>query len=199
MRKITVLSFVTLDGIMQAPGGPDEDREGSFEYGGWTAPYFNEEAGKNMAEQMGPADYLFGRKTFEIFEQYWPQPAHATDWPAVNNGVKYVLSNTKDSSDWDTTVFVKNIEDIKKLKESDGPDLQVHGSAQLVQLLLSHDLVDVLWLKTFPITLGKGKKLFGGGTIPAAFLLTDHMVTSTGVIFANYKRNGTVETGTIGE
>ena len=199
MRKIIVLSFISLDGVMQAPGGPDEDRDGGFEYGGWTAPYFDEAAGEIMTKQMGAADYLFGRKTFDIFENYWPKAEHASDWPAVNDGVKYVLSNTRDASDWKTTAFIKGVEDVKKVKESVGPDLQVHGSGQLIQLLLKHDLVDELWLKTFPVTLGKGKKLFGDGTIPAAFTLTWHSVTPTGVIVANYTRTGDVQTGTVGE
>jgi len=197
MRKIIVLSFITLDGVMQAPGGPEEDTSGGFKYGGWTAPYFDEEAGKVMAGQMKPADLLLGRKTFEIFASYWPD--HAGDWPGVNDVTKYVLSNTTDKSDWNNSVFLKNVEDIKKLKESEGSDIQVHGSGQLIQLLLKHDLVDELWLKIFPVTLGQGKKLFAEGTIPAAFTLTESFATSSGVIIANYKRAGEVETGTIGE
>lgn len=199
MRKIIVLSFITLDGVMQAPGGPEEDTEGGFEYGGWTAPYFDEAAGAEMTKQMEQTDYLFGRKTFDIFEGYWPKSDHAEDWPGVNEGVKYVLSNTREKSDWKYTAFIKDVEEIKKVKESNGPDLQVHGSGQLIQLLLKHDLVDELWLKTFPVTLGSGKKLFADGTMPAAFTLTNTSVTPTGVIFANYKRAGDVETGTVGE
>lgn len=199
MRKIIVLSFITLDGVMQAPGGPEEDTSGDFQYGGWTAPYFDEAAGQAMAKQMKPTDYLLGRKTFDIFESYWPKAEHVSDWPGINDGIKYVLSNTKEKSDWQYTTFIKDVDEIKKVKESNGPDLQVHGSSQLIQLLLEHDLVDELWLKTFPITLGSGKKLFGRGTIPAAFTLTEHLVTPTGVIFANYKRAGEVETGTVGE
>lgn len=199
MRKIIVLSFVTLDGVMQAPGGPDEDREGNFEYGGWTAPYFDEAAGEIMGKQMRPSDYLFGRKTFDIFESYWPKPEHASDWPAVNDGMKYVVSETRDTSGWANTTFIHTVEDIKNLKNSDGLDLQVHGSGKLIQTLLKHDLVDELWLKTFPVTLGNGKKLFGDGTIPAAFTLMEHSVTPSGVIFANYTRAGAIETGTVGE
>lgn len=199
MRKIIVLSFITLDGVMQAPGGPEEDTSGGFEYGGWTAPYFDEAAGDVMAKQMQPADYLLGRKTFDIFASYWPQPEHAKDWPSINEGMKYVLSETMEVSDWQNTKFLKSVEDIQALKQSDGPDLQVHGSSQLIQLLLKHDLVDELWLKTFPITLGQGKRLFGEGTIPASFTLTDHTVTPSGVIIANYRRAGAVETGAVGE
>jgi dihydrofolate reductase len=199
MRKIIVLSFITLDGVMQAPGGPDEDRSDGFKYGGWVAPYFaeaDEEAGELMAKQMKSADLLLGRKTFEIFASYWPE--HADFWPGINDVTKYVMSNTMDKSDWKNSVFLKSVDDIKKLKNSEGSDLQVHGSGNLTQTLLKHDLVDELWLKTFPITLGMGKRLFGEGTIPAAFTLTESLVTSNGVIFANYKRAGEVKTGTVG-
>jgi len=182
---------------MQAPGGPEEDTSGDFKFGGWTAPYFDEEAGKIMAKQMRPADLLLGRKTYEIFASYWPQ--HADMWPGINDVTKYVLSNTMDKSDWQNTVFLKSLDDIKNLKNTDGHDLQVHGSGQLIQLLLQNDLVDELWLKTFPVTLGTGKKLFEVGTIPAAFALTESKVLPSGVIFANYKRAGEVKTGTVGE
>jgi dihydrofolate reductase len=197
MRKIIVLSFITLDGVMQAPGEPEEDTSGGFEYGGWTAPYFGEAEGAIMAKQMKSADLLLGRKTFEIFAGYWPE--HADVWPGINDVTKYVLSTTMDKSDWSSSVFLKTVDDIKKLKDSDGLDLQVHGSGQLIQLLLKNDLVDELWLKTFPLTLGQGKKLFADGTIPAAFELTESTVTPNGVIFANYKRAGEVKTGTVGE
>lgn len=199
MRNIIVLSFITLDGIMQAPGGPDEDTSDGFKYGGWTAPYFADAdlaASKLMAEQMKSADLLLGRKTFDIFASYWP--SHADNWPGINDVTKYVMSHTMDNSDWRNSVFLKTIEDIKKIKRSDGLDLQVHGSGNLIQTLLKHDLVDELWLKTFPITLGPGKRLFAEGTIPRAFTLTDSLVTPNGVIFANYKRAGEVKTGTVG-
>ncbi|HSX14627.1 MAG TPA: dihydrofolate reductase family protein [Candidatus Saccharimonadales bacterium] len=197
MRKIIVLSFITLDGVMQAPGGPDEDTSGGFKYGGWVAPYFDEESGKVMAKQMKPADLLLGRKTFEIFASYWPE--HTDDWPGINDVTKYVMSRTVKKSNWQNSVFLESLADIKKLKNSKGPDLQVHGSGQLIQLLLKNDLVDELWLKFFPLTLGEGKKLFAGGAIPAAFTLTESSVTSSGVIFANYKRAGKVNTGTVGD
>lgn len=197
MRKIIVLSFITLDGVMQAPGGPEEDESGNFKYGGWTAPYFDETAGKVMEKQMQPADLLLGRKTFDIFASYWPK--HTDSWPGINDVKKYVLSNTLEKSDWQNSEFLKSVDDIKKLKESEGYDLQVHGSGQLIQLLLKYDLVDELWLKFFPLTLGSGKKLFADGTIPAAFTLTETVSTPSGVIFANYKRAGEVKTGTVGE
>lgn len=195
MRKIIVIEFITLDGVMQAPGGPEEDTSGGFKYGGWTVPYFDEFSGKVMEKQMKPADYLLGRITFEIFASYWPQ--HASGWPGINEGTKYVVSNTLTSHDWKNSIFIKGdvVEEIKKLKTQDGPDLQVWGSSKLIQTLLKHDLVDELWLKTFPITLRSGKRLFAEGTIPAAFRLTDSKVTPAGVIIANYERAGEVKTG----
>jgi dihydrofolate reductase len=201
MRRIIVLSFITLDGVMQAPGGPEEDKSGGFKYGGWVAPYFDEVGGKVMEKQMKPADLLLGRKTFEIFASYWPQ--HADFWPGINDVTKYVITKTLKKSDpkavgWKNSVFLKNLADIEKLKNSNGSDIQVHGSGELIQLLLKNDLVDELWLKIYPLTLGKGKKLFDDGPIPAAFKLTESLVTPTGVIIANYKRAGKVKTGTVG-
>ncbi len=202
MRKIIVLSFISLDGIMQAPGGPDEDAENDFKYGGWVAPYFTEAdqaAGEMMAKQMKSADLLLGRKTFDIFASYWP--AHADFWPGINEVTKYVLSSTihKNETGWNNCVFLQNADAIKELKNTPGSDLQVHGSGNLIQTLLKHDLVDELWLKIFPVTLGQGKKLFAEGTCAAAFTLTDSLVTPNGVIFANYKRAGDVRTGTVGQ
>ena len=196
MRKITVLSMITLDGVMQGPGGPQEDTSGGFKYGGWTASYGDELFGKIMQEELKPADYLLGRKTFEIFEDYWPK--HADVWPAVNDGTKYVMSRKMKESDWKNTVFIRNVGDIKKIKKSRGSDIQVWGSGNLIQLLLKNDLVDELWLVIYPLTLGKGKKLFDKGTIPAAFTLTESIVTSKGVIIGNYRRDGKVKTGNVG-
>ena len=196
MRKIIALEFITLDGIIQAPGGPEEDTSGGFKYGGWTAPYFDDFAGKIMAGQMKePFSLLLGRKTFEIFASYWPK--HENEWPGVNKAAKYVVSASLKKSDWNNTVLInKNaVEELKKLKRRDGPDLQVYGSGNLMQTLLAEDLVDELWLKIFPITLGKGKRLFGEGTIPAAFKLIETKTSPSGVIFANYKRAGKVKTG----
>ena len=153
MRKIIVLSFITLDGVMQAPGGPEEDTSGGFKYGGWLAPYDDEVSGQVMQKQMEPADLLLGRKTFDIWAAYWPQ--HADVWPGINDVTKYVLSNTLEKSDWQNSVFLKSVEDIKQLKNSEGSDLKVWGSAELVQLLLKNDLVDELWLKIYPLTLGQ--------------------------------------------
>src|SRR6185503_3347838 len=199
MRKIIVLSFITLDGVMQAPGGPDEDTSSGFKYGGWTAPYFHdadEAAGELMEKQMKSADLLLGRKTFEIFAAYWPE--HADYWPGINEVTKYVMSNTMDRSDWQNSVFLKSVDDVKKLKNSEGSDIQVHGSGNLIQTLLKHDLVDELWLLIHPLTLGTGKKLFADGTIPTAFTLVESTATPGGVIAAHYKRAGEVKKGTMG-
>ena len=197
MRKIIVLSMITVDGVMQAPGGSKEDRSEGFKYGGWTEPYGDEIGGKVVQEELKqPANYLLGRKTFEIWEAYWPH--HADFWPGINEGTKYVLSKSRKKSDWKNTVFIKRVGDIKKIKKSKGADIQVWGSSKLIQLLLKNDLVDELWLKIYPLTLGTGKKIFDDGTIPAAFTLTESLTTSTGVIIANYKRAGEVKTGTVG-
>lgn len=198
MRKIIVLSFITLDGVMQAPGGPGEDTSGGFSYGGWVAPYFDEASGTIMEKQMKPADLLLGRKTYEIFASYWPD--HAEYWPGINDVTKYVVSRTmkKSDADWENSVLINSLEDIRKVKNSEGLDLQVHGSGELIQLLLKNDLVDELWLKIFPLTLGQGKKLFQSGAIPAAYELTESTVTPAGVIFASYRRAGEVRTGTVG-
>jgi len=196
MRKIIVLTFMTLDGVMQAPGGPEEDPSDGFKYGGWSAPFSDEDFGKVMQKQMAPTDILLGRKTFDIFESYWPQ--HADYWPGINEVKKYVLSGSRDKSDWNNSVFLKNVEDIKKLKKSEGGDIKVWGSSELAQLLLKHDLVDELWLKTYPVILGKGKKLFGDDAFPATLELTESSITSNGIIVANYKRAGEVKTGTMG-
>jgi dihydrofolate reductase len=206
MRKIIVLSMITLDGVMQAPGGPKEDTSGGFNYGGWTAPYGDEVYGKVVQKELEPADYLLGRKTYEIWADYWPK--HGDFWPGINDGTKYVLSKTMKKSDpivigWKNSVILKTVADIKKAKSrklsgSKGADIQVWGSGKLIQLLLKNDLVDELRLKIHPLTLGKGKKLFDNGVIPAAFTLIESIVTPSGVIIANYKRAGKVKTGTVG-
>ena len=202
MRKIIVLSMITLDGVMQAPGGSKEDASEGFKYGGWVAPYGDEVGGKVVREELNQtADYLLGRKTFEIWAGYWPQ--HGDFWPGINEGTKYVFSKSMKKSDplitgWKNSVLIKNVADIKKVKESKGSDIQVWGSSKLVQLLLKNDLIDELKLKIYPLTLGKGKKLFDKCTVPAAFTLTESIVTSKGVIIAGYKRAGNVRTGNIG-
>ncbi len=197
MRKVIVLEFMSLDGIIQAPGGPKEDTSGNFEFGGWSAPYGDVVSGGIIQKQMEPADLLLGRKTFDIFEGYWPK--NSDYWPGINDVKKYVLSNTRRDSVWNNSVFLQDVEGIKNLKNSNGSDIKVWGSSELVQLLLKNDLVDELWLKIYPVTLGKGKKLFGEGVIPAAFKLTESTITPSGVIIVNYKRDGDIKIGTIAE
>lgn len=196
MRKIIVFSMITLDGVMQAPGGPKEDSSEGFKYGGWTAPYGDKAYNKAVKKELKPADYLLGRKTFDIWENYWPE--HVDFWPGINDGTKYVLSQTRKKSDWKNSIFFKSLADIKKLKNSKGGDIHVWGSSELVHLLLKNDLVDELRLKIHPLTLGKGKKLFDNGANPGAFTLAESNVTTTGVILANYKRAGKVKTGNAG-
>jgi dihydrofolate reductase len=196
MRKIIVLSFLTLDGVMQGPGGPTEDTSGGFTYGGWTVPYFDEFLGNVMTEQMSqPFDLLLGRKTFEIFASYWPH--HPEEGPGINNATKYVASNTLKSHEWEKSVFLSGdvAEEIRKLEAGEGPELQVHGSGELIQTLLEHDLVDEFWLKIFPVTLGTGKRLFAKGTIPASFTLVDSKMSPSGVIIATLQRAGELRTG----
>ena len=196
MRKIIVLTFITLDGVMQAPGGPGEDDSGHFKYSGWTVPYFDDSLGKVMTEQMTrPFDLLLGRKTFEVFAAYWPQ--HEDEGAGINKATKYVASNTLTTHEWSKSVFLSGavVKEIKKLKEQDGPELQVHGSSNLIQTLLEHDLVDEFWLKIFPVTLGLGKRLFDKGTIPASYTSVESKSLPSGVIIANFKRAGEVKTG----
>jgi dihydrofolate reductase len=200
MRKIIVLSFISLDGVMQAPGGPDEDTSSGFKYGGWTFYYFDEFAGKIMGEQMGhDYDLLLGRKTYDIFASYWPNidPEKEPIAKAFNKTKKFVVSTTLSNPSWENSYLInKNVvEELKKLKESFGPELQVHGSGNLIQTLLKNDLVDELWLKIFPVTLGSGKRLFAEGTIAAGFELFDSRTSPSGVVFTNFRRSGEVRTG----
>jgi len=198
MRKIAVLSFVTLDGVMQAPGGPDEDSTGNFKHGGWSVGYWDDVMGKVMAEQMGhPYDLLLGRKTYEIFAAYWPKAKDVPGADGLNKARKYVVSKTPRKLDWNNSVLVTgNIpEEIRKLKRQDGPELQVHGSSNLIQTLLKHDLVDEFRLKIYPVSIGHGKRLFGDGTMPAGFKLLESKSSTTGVIVATYVRDGEIKTG----
>jgi dihydrofolate reductase len=184
---------------MQAPGGPEEDTWGGFKHGGWTVPYFDDFLGKVMTEQMTkPFNLLLGRKTFEIFASYWPQ--HENEWPGINKATKYVASNTLTKHEWSNSVFLKGnvVDEIEKLKQQHGPDLQVHGSGNLIQTLLKHDVVDEFWLKIFPVALGAGKRLFAEGTMPAAFKLIESKTSPSGVIIASYVRAGDVKTGSFG-
>jgi dihydrofolate reductase len=200
MRKIVVLTFVSLDGVMQAPGGPDEDTSSGFQYGGWTVPYTDEFSGNLMREQMDvPFDLLLGRKTYDIFAAYWPKqdPAAMATTP-FSKATKFVVSASSPKLTWEKSVLVEGdvVAKLKELKQQDGPMLQVHGSSNLIQTLLKNDLVDELWLKIFPVTLAKGKRLFAEGTMPGAFELIESKTSPRGVIFANYKRSGEVKTGT---
>ena len=199
MRELIVLSFITLDGIMQAPGGPEADPTGGFKYGGWTVGYWDDFLDGVMGEQMAkPFDLLLGRKTYEIFAAYWPY-AKSDDPTAekLNSAKKYVTSKTLRKLDWSNSMLVEGdtVQEIIKLKEQKGPELQVHGSGNLIQTLLKHDLIDEFRLKIFPITLGTGKRFFGEGTIPAGLKLVDSRTSTTGVIVATYKRAGVIKTG----
>lgn len=199
MRKLIVLTFVTMDGVMQAPGGPGEDDSGGFKYGGWSVSKFDEALGKAMTDQMGhPFDLLLGRRTYDIFAAHWPRAGE--DDPAarvINRAKKYVVTRRPVSLEWKTTVPITGDVParIRELKSEDGPELQVHGSSNLIQTLLKHDLVDELWLKIYPITLGTGKRLFGEGTIPANFTVSTAQVSPSGVIIASYARAGEVNLG----
>ena len=200
MRRVIVLEFITLDGVIQAGGGPEEDTSGGFAYGGWVAPYDDDVAGAVMDKQMNmPFDLLLGRKTFEIWAPYWPH--HADQWPGVNPATKYIASNTMTSHEWQPSVFFGGdiAEKVTTLKQQAGPDLHVYGSANLVQTLMQHDLVDAFWLKIYPLTLGSGKRLFAESTIPAAFKVTESHLSPSGIILVNYQRAGAVTTGRVGE
>ncbi|MCB9234237.1 MAG: dihydrofolate reductase family protein [Bacteroidia bacterium] len=206
MRKIIVFAMITLDGVMQSPGGMEEDPSDGFTYGGWVFPYWDDEFQQAAQGDFHPADYLLGRKTFSIWADYWPD--HGDFWPAIMEGTKYVFSKNLSPSDprlmgWKNSVVISDLEEIKKLKsdppaDPSRPDFHVWGSSKLIQLLMQHDLVDEFRLKIYPLTLGKGVKLFDHGTIPAAFTLTQHVVTPKGVIIATFQRAGEVETGTMG-
>ncbi|QMT59045.1 dihydrofolate reductase family protein [Legionella sp. PC997] len=202
MRKIVVLSFITLDGVMQAPGGPEEDPTGGFKHGGWVFPYFEEFLGKVMDKQMGhPFDLLLGRKTYEIFAAYWPYIKDDPIADKFNRVKKYVVSTTLGTLSWPNSVLInENInEEIRRLKAEDGPELQIYGSGILIQTLLEQDLIDEFWLKIFPITLGGGKRLFDKGTLPAGFKLLESGVSPSGVIVASYARAGEVRVGSFAQ
>lgn len=196
MRKVIVIEFMTLDGVIQAGGGPDEDTSGGFAFGEWEVPYGDEVVGGAIRKQMGMNfDLLLGRRTFDIWAPYWPK--HGDIWPGANSATKYVASNTLTSSDWQPTVFLGGdlANKVRNLKGQPGPDLHVYGSANLVQTLMKHDLVDEFWLKIYPLTLGSGKRLFVEGTIPAAFKVTESKISPNGIIMVNYARAGAVKTG----
>ena len=199
MRKLTVNTFLTLDGVMQAPGGPEEDTEGGFEFGGWSVNYWDDKMGQVMDEVMGkPFDLLLGRKTYEIFAAYWPNASDDLGAKPLNDATKFVASRTLRSLDWGPSVLIEGdvAESVATLKKEEGPELQVHGSGDLIQTLLRHELVDEFRLWTFPVVVGSGKRLFSDGTIPAGLKLVDSTVSSTGVMIGTYVPAGELVTGT---
>ncbi|MFL5736194.1 MAG: dihydrofolate reductase family protein [Actinomycetota bacterium] len=199
MRRVIVNTFLTLDGVMQAPGGPQEDESGSFGYGGWSVNYWDDEMGQTIAEIMGhPFDLLLGRKTYEIFAAFWPNATEDPGAKPLNDATKYVASRSRPALTWDPSVLIEGdvAEGVAKLKEEDGPELQVHGSANLLQTLIRNNLVDEFHLWTFPVVIGSGKRLFADGTVPAAMTLLDSKVSTTGVVIGTYEPAGEIETGT---
>jgi dihydrofolate reductase len=200
MRKLLVTTFVSLDGVMQAPGGPDEDEEGGFAYGGWTVPFWDDDLGNVMGDTMGhPFDLLLGRRTYELFAAYWPTAPEEAGGKPLNDATKYVVSRSHPSLDWGPSVLIADpLAEVPKLKETDGPELQVHGSANLIQSLMRHGLVDEYQLIVFPVTIGSGKRLFGDGTVPAGLRLVTSSVSSTGVIVGRYEPAGELKTGSFG-
>jgi len=198
MRPLVVNTFVTLDGVMQAPGGPEEDPTGNFTHGGWSAGYWDDAMGARMGELMGkPFDLLLGRKTYEIFAAHWP---HVPDQPGaeeLNSARKYVASRSLDKVEWNNSTLLEGdvAEAVAKIKQEEGPEIQVHGSSDLIQTLLEHDLVDELRLMIFPVVLGTGKRIFGDGATPAGLELADSATSSTGVVMATYKREGDIRYG----
>ena len=199
MRKLIVLTFMTLDGVMQAPGGPGEDESGGFKYGGWSVGYWDDELGRAMSEQMSrPFDLLLGRRTYDIFAAHWPRvPADDPAGQVINRATKYVVTHRPVTTDWKTTVPITGdvVARIAALKQENGPELQVHGSSDLIQTLLKNDLIDELWLKIYPVTVGSGKRLFGEGTVPAGFAVTGGTVSPSGVLIASYRRAGDIKLG----
>ncbi len=196
MRKIIVLEHISMDGVIQSPGGPDEDTSGAFKYGGWISAYSDEAIGAALMRRMSePFDLLLGRKTFDIWASFWPE--HSEHWPGVMTAAKYVASNTVTSHEWQPSVFLSGdvAEKVAKLKQGEGPDLHIWGSSDLLQTLMKNDLVDAFWLMIYPVTLGSGKRLFANGTIPAAYRATESVVGESGVIHVTYERAGDIILG----
>jgi dihydrofolate reductase len=198
MRTLVAGMFVTLDGVMQAPGGPNEDRDGGFQHGGWLVPYFDEKFGEIMAEWTKRADaFLFGRKTYEMFADSWPKSSDPEE--VLNIRPKFVASRTLDTVDWNNSILLKGevAEEVAKLKAQEGGEIQVHGSGNLLQTLLKHDLVDTLRIWQFPVVLGTGKRLFGEGAIPRSFRLVDTQLNTTGAVLHVYERVGNLKYGEV--
>jgi dihydrofolate reductase len=199
MRKIVVNTFLSLDGVMQAPGGAGEDPSGGFDLEGWSVNYWDEAMGQRMAEIMGsPFDLLLGRKTYQIFAAHWPHASDEEGAGPLNRATKYVVTNTLDRADWGPSQIIRGdvVPQIQRLKEQDGPELQVHGSSNLLQTLIKHNLVHEYNLMIFPVVLGHGKRLFGDGAIPAGLRQTSSKTASTGVIMATYEPAGPIQLGT---
>ena len=199
MRNLIVTAFITLDGVVQAPGGPGEDEDGGFPHGGWTVPFFDEHLGEVMGAFMGkPFDLLLGRRTYDIFAAFWPTASEADGAQPLNDATKYVASRGRPSLAWERSVLLEGdvAQAVTALKQSDGPELQVHGSGDLVQTLLRHDLVDEWQLITFPVVLGQGKRLFGDGAVPTTLRLVSSSVSGTGVVVTRYVAAGELRTGT---
>ena len=202
MRRLVVGAFTTLDGVMQAPGGPDEDRDNGFQHGGWLVPYFDEKFGEIMTEWTKRAGaFLLGRKTYEIFAGSWPKSTDPADEIAValNTRPKFVASNTLDTVSWNNSTLLKGdlAQEVAKLKAIEGGEIQVHGSSNLIQTLLRHDLVDVLRIWQFPVVLGTGKRLFGDGAIPRSFRLVETQLNTTGAVLHVYERAGGLKYGEV--
>ena len=197
MRKLVVTTMLSLDGVMQAPGGPEEDPSDGFAYGGWTVPFVDDEGLEaKTAELSVPFDLLLGRRTYEIFAGYWPTDAHSDIGKPLNDATKYVVSRSRPSLGWGPSVLIEDAaEGVAALKQEDGPELQVHGSGNLAQTLIRHGLVDEYHLWVFPVVLGSGKRLFADGTVSATLRLVDSKVSKTGVFMGTYEPAGEVVTG----
>ena len=199
MRQLVVQSFVTLDGVMQAPGGPEEDDEGGFAYGGWSVNYWDDQMGQVMGEATSrPFAMVLGRRTYDIMAAYWPTAPEEEGGKVFNDATKYVASRSRpDLEAWSNSVLIEGdaADGLAALKREDGPELQVHGSANLIQTLLRHNLVDQYRLWVFPVVIGSGRRLFADGTIPAGLKLVDHTVSSTGVVIGTYEPAGQIATG----
>ena len=198
MRRLMVTAFMTLDGVVQAPGGPGEDDSGGFPFGGWSFHFWDEQMGQVMAQVMGkPFDLVLGRRTYDIFAAYWPNAPEEAGAKPLNDATKYVASRGTPSLTWDRSVQIEGdvAEGVARLKGEDGPELQVHGSGNLIQTLMAKGLIDEYRLWTFPVVLGAGKRLFADGTIPSALRLTDSTVSTTGVVIGTYEPAGDVPIG----
>lgn len=202
MRKLIVSTFLTLDGVMQAPGGPEEDEDDNFTHGGWSVGYWDEQVGQFMSELMStPFDLVLGRKTYDIFAAHWPHASEEDGAKPLNDATKYVASRSHPTLEWSKSVLIEGdaAEAIAALKKEDGPELQVHGSGNLIQTLLRHNLVDQFRLLVFPVVIGSGKRLFSEGTIPAGLKLVDSTVSTTGVVMGTYEPAGEIATGSFGQ